>query len=139
MSIGDKITIALLALLSVLAGTAAVVGYFHFSVEAQEQKMGKVYMVAFVDVSSVERYTKEYIANALPLVMKHGGKVLSASDESVVKEGKFPPGRIAIAEFPSMEAAEAFYADPAYQPLIKVRQDIGATVLGFFPRGVAPE
>lgn len=99
-----------------------------------------VYMIAFVNVEDrVDQYTSQYITNALPLVMKHGGKVLSAADTSVVKEGSFPPGRIAIAAFPDMEHAEAFYNDPEYQPLIKVRQGIGDSVLGFFPKGVAPD
>ena len=60
----------------------------------QKEKNTPVYLVAFVDVSSVERYEKEYVANVVPLAMKHGGKFLSAADASVVKEGQFPPGRI---------------------------------------------
>ena len=97
-----------------------------------------VYMVAFVDTSDIERYEREYVQFGLPLIEKHGGRVIVAADTAAVKEGTYPPGRIAIAEFPSMDAAEAFYTDPDYQPLIKVRQSIGATVLGFFQKGTAP-
>ncbi len=71
--------------------------------------------------------------------MKHGGKVLAESDELEVMEGEFPPGRIAITEFPSRGAAQAFYNDPEYHPLIYVRQNFGDSALGFFPKGVARE
>ena len=92
-----------------------------------------VYMVAFFDIKDIKEFTKKYVSPTIPIAIKHGGKVLCSASNDFVKEGKFPPGRSLIIEFPTMEAAEAFYSDPEYQPLIKMRETISSTVLGIFP------
>lgn len=47
-------------------------------------------------------------------------------------------GRLVIVEFPSREHAEAFYADPDYQPLIKVRQKLSQSDAAIFDKGFEP-
>ncbi|NRB36849.1 MAG: DUF1330 domain-containing protein [Pseudomonadales bacterium] len=78
-------------------------------------------------------FKEQYLKHGLPLVKKHGAKVLSATSKGIIKEGKFPPGRVEIIQFLSMEQAEAFYADPEYVALIGVREKLGTSVFGFFP------
>ncbi len=102
----------------------------------EEKKDKSVYMIAFVDINDLDKYSNDYGANVAPLVMKHGGMVLSITDTGNVKEGTFPPGRIVIIEFPSMEHADTFYSDPEYQPLIRIRQKLATSILGFFPKGL---
>ena len=46
-----------------------------------------------------------------------------AAGEMDVVEGTTPAGRVmVVVEFPSLEAARAWYNDPEYAPLIKLRQ-----------------
>jgi uncharacterized protein (DUF1330 family) len=58
------------------------------------------------------------------LIRKHGGKVLTpfASTVEVLEGNAKPPTNIVILEFPSAEQAKAWYNDPEYAPLIKLRQ-----------------
>ncbi|TDJ63243.1 MAG: DUF1330 domain-containing protein [Proteobacteria bacterium] len=37
------------------------------------------------------------------------------------KEGPWPPGRVIVLEFPTQAAAQAWYADVEYQPLLLLR------------------
>ena len=98
--------------------------------------MSKGYIVAFVEVADFPSFQKGYIEPAGVIMAKYGGKVIAASNEVVNKEQSFPPGFGIILEFPSMEQLEAFYADPDYEPLIKLRRDQGASTLAFLPQGM---
>lgn len=57
------------------------------------------------------------------MVAKHGGKYLvrGRAKEWLEGTGQLPSG-IVVLEFPSMAQAKAWYNDPAYAPLIKLRQ-----------------
>jgi uncharacterized protein (DUF1330 family) len=65
-----------------------------------------------------------YRENIGALVAKHGGKYLvKSSDPWEALEG--PPPQITgptIIEFPSMEKARAWYNDPEYAPMIRLRE-----------------
>lgn len=91
------------------------------------------YLVAFADVKDMDKFQNEYGANVGPIVARHGGKLVCATPADNAKEGSFPAGNLVIVEFPDLAAAEAFYSDPEYQPLIKVRQSAADTQLGIFP------
>ena len=91
------------------------------------------YLVAFADVKDAEVFQNEYFAKASPIVAKYGGKAICVTSSDNAKEGNFPPGNLVIIEFPDMDAAEGFYNDPDYQPLISVRQSVCDTHLGLFP------
>ncbi len=97
------------------------------------------FILAFVHIKNVEAYNNEYMAKAHPIVVKHGGEAIAVTENVDVLEGKLPKGRLALVKFPSMDAANAFYADPDYQPLIAVRQKYteGAAVL--FDQGLVAE
>jgi uncharacterized protein (DUF1330 family) len=87
------------------------------------------YVIAIVDVKDAARYDREYVPGVLPLIEKHGGKPLVVSPEVDTKEGRWPPGRTIIIEFPDQAAAEAWYSDEAYQPLLKLRGEISEGLL----------
>ena len=81
------------------------------------------YVIANIRVNDPERY-KDYVARVPPLIEKHGGKYCVRAGESQVLEGAWTPDRFVVLEFPSREAALAFYNDPDYVPLRSLRQSI---------------
>lgn len=57
------------------------------------------------------------------LVTKHGGKFVVRGGKMDKLEGKESlPSVMVVLEFPTMEQAKAWYNDPEYAPLIKLRQ-----------------
>jgi len=73
-----------------------------------------VYLIAFVEVTD-DAWIPGYAGNVHDIVHKHGGKYLSRSANITTVEGKgTPASMIALLEFPSMEAVEAFAGDPEY-------------------------
>lgn len=91
------------------------------------------YLVAFVDVKGADAFQTDYVEKAFPIVAKYGGKPICIAPADNAKEGSFPAGNLVIIEFADMAAAEGFYNDPDYQPLIPVRQTISDAQLGLFP------
>lgn len=63
-----------------------------------------------------------YVPGVLPLLQKHGAEVLVADREARSLEGE-PRGVYVVLRFPSEEAATAWYNDPAYAPVRKIRFD----------------
>jgi uncharacterized protein (DUF1330 family) len=68
-------------------------------------------------------WVQEYGPKTAALVAKYGGKYLVRSQtvERLEGTGKLP-SVVVVLEFPSMEQARAWYNDPDYAPLIKLRQ-----------------
>ncbi len=80
------------------------------------------YLVGGVDVSD-PAWVAEYGPKVEALVEKHGGRYLVRGGEMDVVEGTTPTSRVMVViEFPSLENARAWYNDPDYAPLIKLRQ-----------------
>lgn len=104
----------------------------------QEEMIMSAFIMAFVRTHDLEGYNNEYAPAAFPLVMKHGGQPLIMTENVEVIEGSMPEGRLVIVEFPSVENAKAFYADPEYQPLIKIRQKYTDSDSAIFDRGFDP-
>jgi uncharacterized protein (DUF1330 family) len=81
-----------------------------------------VFLIANVKVTD-EAWIPEYAANVHDIVARHGGKYLSRSGNIRTIEGEEPDATlIALIQFPSMEAVEAFVNDPAYAPFAQARQ-----------------
>ena len=56
-------------------------------------------------------------------VEKHGGKFHVRRGKMEKLEGKEAlPNEVVVIEFPSMDQAKAWYNDPDYAPMIKLRQ-----------------
>lgn len=71
------------------------------------------YWIARVDVTDPERYGA-YARGATEAIAAHGGRFLARGGRAVALEGKARTRNVVV-EFPSVEAAEACYASPAYQ------------------------
>ena len=66
----------------------------------------------------------DYTQKTGELMRQYGGRSLARFDatvEALEGEGKLPT-TIVILEFPSVEQAKAWYNDPEYAPMIKLRQ-----------------
>jgi uncharacterized protein (DUF1330 family) len=82
-----------------------------------------VYLIAGIKVTD-DKWVPEYAAAVHDIVHKHGGKYLARSGNVKTLEGKpLDTTLIAILQFPSAEAVEAFANDPEYAPYAKARQD----------------
>ena len=81
-----------------------------------------VYVVGRVTISDPS-WVEGYIPNVQALVESHGGRYLVRSTEfDVVEEHGAPPSVVVVIEFPTKEAAGAFYASAEYQPWIEARE-----------------
>ena len=81
-----------------------------------------VYVIADVKVTD-ESWIPEYAAHVHDIVHTHGGKYLSRSGNITTIEGEgLDTTFIALIEFPSMEAVQAFAKDPAYAKYLQARQ-----------------
>ncbi|MFQ5850622.1 MAG: DUF1330 domain-containing protein [Candidatus Binatia bacterium] len=80
------------------------------------------YVIARLEVRDTA-WRAEYGPKTAALIEKHGGRFLvrGGAMESLEGDGKLP-STIVVLEFPSMEHARAWYKDPAYAPMIKLRQ-----------------
>ena len=74
--------------------------------------------IAHVDVTDAEGYA-EYIKIASEVIPAHGGTFIARGGKVVHFEG-IARARNVVAKFPSVEAAEAAYADPRYQEAVKI-------------------
>ena len=81
-----------------------------------------VYVIADVKVTD-EAWIPDYAAHVHDIVHNHGGKYLSRSGNITTVEGEgLDTTFIALIEFPSMEAVQAFASDPAYAKYLQARQ-----------------
>ncbi|MBO6783821.1 MAG: DUF1330 domain-containing protein [Alphaproteobacteria bacterium] len=78
------------------------------------------YLFATIDVHDPDRYEK-YKTAVPALIAKHGGRYIVRGGARDVVEGKWPPGRIVLLEFPDWGSANAFVDDPAYEPVAAIR------------------
>jgi len=89
-----------------------------------------VFVIAIVKVKD-DSWIPEYATTVHEIVAKHGGKYLSRSGNITTVEGEpLNADVIALIQFPSLEAAQAFYDDPAYAPHLKAR--IAGSVSGLY-------
>lgn len=79
-----------------------------------------VYLVTNVEVTNPEEY-KQYTRAGRDAVVRHGGRFLVEGGTPALIEGSWLPKRMAIVEFPTGEAALAFYHSPEYTEARKKR------------------
>ncbi len=81
-----------------------------------------VYVIADVKVTD-DSWLPEYATHVHDIIHKHGGKYLARSANVKTVEGApLDTTIVALVEFPSMQAVEAFASDPAYAPYAAARQ-----------------
>jgi uncharacterized protein (DUF1330 family) len=80
------------------------------------------FLIADIKVTN-DAWVPEYATSVHELVHKHGGRYLSRSGHVKTLEGRpLDTSLIAIIEFPSTQAAEAFTNDPGYAPFAAARK-----------------
>ena len=96
----------------------------------------KGYAIVLLDVKDSARY-HEYARAATEIESRHGGVPLIAADAAEVVDGTWPAERVVVLQFPTLEAARAWYADPDYRELIPLRHEATVSsvllVEGFSP------
>jgi uncharacterized protein (DUF1330 family) len=86
------------------------------------------YVVAMVEVENPEEY-KEYLVGNTAVVEQYGGRFAARGGKIDLKEGDWIPKRAVLIEFPSMEAAQAWYNSPEYQQVAPIRRKHARTRL----------
>lgn len=84
----------------------------------------KGYVIAVARITDMDRFLGEYVPIAGEAMERYDGKVLVSTVEPDVIEGDWDHTLTFIAEFPSVEAAEAWHDDEGYQKAKKIRQEI---------------
>ncbi len=93
------------------------------------------YLIFEIDISDPS-WGAEYGDKVKPLVAKHGGKVIIRSTEPIRIEGsRALPSVVVVLEFPSRDAAQGWYDDPEYKPLIGLR-NTGSSAEGLLVDGI---
>ena len=126
-----RYVIALSAAAGIVVG-AAVVQTLH----AQAKAPG--FIVAEIDVSNTEGYSKEFLPKAGPALEAFGAKFLVRGGKNVAIDGAAPPQRVIVSQFESLEKAVAAYKSPAYLEARKIG-DKYAKFRIFAVEGVAPK
>ena len=91
------------------------------------------YVIAQMAVHDLEMY-RQYAAAVMGTIAGSGGRVVSANDVEAY-EGTPAQPRIVIGEFPTLEAARAWYQSDAYQAVKHLRIDATTSVL-FMVEGI---
>jgi uncharacterized protein (DUF1330 family) len=83
------------------------------------------YIIVETDITDPEQY-EQYKAASPSAIAAGGGRFLVRGGELAVLEGDWQPKRLAVLEFPDLEAAKAFYDSDMYQEA-KALRDGAAT------------
>lgn len=78
------------------------------------------YVIVDVDVKDPDAY-KDYRAKAPATIAAAGGRYLSRGGAVTHVEPGWDVTRFVILEFPSLDAAKAWYHSPAYQEILPIR------------------
>lgn len=87
-----------------------------------------VYIVSRLNITNAEMML-EYQRSVVPVVQDFGGKYLVRGSEVEALEGTWDHQRMVILEFPTREAALAWYHSAEYAPLKAKRQASGEAVI----------
>lgn len=84
------------------------------------------FMIVHATITDKERYQK-YRDAVVPLIAQFGGKHVVRGGTVVLLEGHHDGRRMAMFEFPDIEAVNAFWNSPQYLPVKELRR--GAATL----------
>jgi len=82
------------------------------------------YLIVEIDTIDADLMA-EYRKHTPAAVEAFGGRFLVRGGASETFEGGWEPQRIVVLEFPSMDAARAFYHSERYKPLLEMRTKAG--------------
>ncbi len=80
------------------------------------------FLIATVRVKDAEKFA-EYAGKAQPLVTQFGGKVALRGGLAKTLAGDATPHKIAIMEFPDLQAIDDWFASEGYQAIIPLRDE----------------
>ena len=103
---------------------------------ATAQAKPHAFIVAEVDVHDTAAY-RPYAQRASQIVTQYGGHYIVRGGKTESIEGAKPANRIAIIEFPSLEALDRFESSPEYRAVVDIRHK-NATSRVFAVEGVIP-
>lgn len=81
----------------------------------------KYYTVAEIDITE-RGWIRSYVQHVTPLVEQYGGRYLARTPNFEKIEGERRPQIVLLIEWPSREAAKAFYESEAYRPYLESRK-----------------
>lgn len=84
------------------------------------------YVLVEINVQDPATYER-YRAIAPPSIALYGGRYLVRGGATMVLEGSWTPQRVVVLEFPTADAARAWWASPEYAPAKALRQSCAAT------------
>jgi uncharacterized protein (DUF1330 family) len=84
------------------------------------QTKAPVYVVTETDISDLDAFQKEYLPVVQPTIKAAGGRRVAAGQNIVVLEGPSPGTRVAINEFDSLEAVQAWRASADFKAARKI-------------------
>ena len=94
------------------------------------------YFVVTYDITDPAGY-EPYVPGVIPLLQKHGAEILVADYESEVLEGD-KRTVVVVLKFENEDKAKAWYNDPEYEPLKKLRLDVTANSNAFLTKQFVP-
>ena len=77
------------------------------------------YILVKYDVVDPDTY-QSYVEGVIPLLAKHGAEILVVEQDAMELEGE-KQGTYIVLKFESEESALAWYSDPDYAPVKKLR------------------
>jgi uncharacterized protein (DUF1330 family) len=80
------------------------------------------YLIYRAHVHDADAY-RDYMARTPAAIAAFGGRFLARGGETVTLEGAPETARVIIVEFPSLEAARAFYDSDIYRQAMPFRRD----------------
>ena len=81
----------------------------------------KYYAIGEIEVTDPS-WVPNYLKNVTRMVEERGGRYLSRTSNIVQLEGERKPSQVVVViEWPSKEAAQAFYESEEYRPYLKSR------------------
>ena len=122
-------TVALAMLTGIAIGAVAMQGL-------HAQAKPPAFVVAEVDVTNPDGFTKEYVPLAVKALGAAGSNPLARGGKVVTISGA-PPKRIVINRFDSLDQAVAAYNSPAYKEARAIGEKYG-TFRTFAVEGLAP-
>jgi uncharacterized protein (DUF1330 family) len=93
------------------------------------------YAIAELVVTNPTKFA-EYATKVAPMIAKHGGRYLTKGAHKMPEGSLWTPELVLIMEFPDMNAVNAWYTSPEYQPLKELRKQATGEGMLFFVEGV---
>lgn len=86
---------------------------------AQQSPVPKAYVMGEITVTDPAAYA-DYARQVPPIMAKYGGRYLARGGRAEALEGA-APARLVIVEYPSADAARAFWNSPEYRRIAEIR------------------